>query len=137
MITESSCSKKYDRTNDLVFKQYKRYKKRKPPPDFSEVIDFHQPEKFCSLVKECNVESVMPDVAFCRVGLKHPKFWKVFELLSCPGFFVIQNPFLCYGAQSHWVKQSLTEYTKKPYPCNLDTLMTLDKEKTLWEISQE
>ncbi|XP_047136393.1 nucleic acid dioxygenase ALKBH1 isoform X1 [Hydra vulgaris] len=135
MISES-CNK-YDRTNDLVFKEYKRYKKRKPPPDFSEVIDFHQAEKYISLIKESYVDSTIPENVFCKVGLKHPKNWKVYELLTCPGFIVIQNPFICYGAQSHWIKQALTEYTKKPYPCNLDALMALDKDKTVWDISQE
>ena len=127
-----------DRTNDLVRKEYKRYKKRRPPPDFREVIDFLEPCKYEHLIKRIDVDvSDKHDGRYCCVGLKHPKDWFVYELKTSPGFIVIRNPFLSYGAQSHWVKQSLTEYTKKPFPCNLDVLMDLDKEKTLWEISHE
>ena len=129
---------KADRENDFIFKAYKQFKKKKPLPDFSDVIDFETPEKYGDLLKHVFVESHELDFSYCSIGLKNPKEWKAYELLSCPGFIVVPNPFLNAGAQSHWVKKALTCYTKKPYPSNLDILMELDnKKKTLWDISHE
>jgi len=127
-----------DRENDFVFKEYKKYKKKKPLPDFSTVIDFQHPENYGNLLKKIELTSHNDHFRYCQIGLKNPKDWKVYELTSSPGFLVIPNPFLHAGAQSHWVKMALTKYTKKPYPSNLDILMSLNnEEKTLWDISHE
>jgi len=132
------CQGKYDRENDQIFKEYKRYKKKKPLPDFSKVIDFQQPEKYGALLKEITVAPHQDTFDYYKIGLKNPKEWKVYELTSCPGFLVVPNPFLSAGSQSHWVKRALTDYTKKPFPSNLDVLMTLENDKkTLWDISKE
>lgn len=130
---------KYDRTNDKVFKEYKRYKRKNPRPDFNDVIDFEQPCKYKDLITKITLKDIDRFLSdkFDSIGLKHPRQWIVYELNTCPGFIVVVNPFVSIGAQSHWVKQAMTSYTKKPYPCNLDTLMQLDKDKTLWEISHE
>jgi len=129
-----SCGK-YDRTNDFVFEQYKHYKRKKPEPNLDDVIDFTNSEKYKEKITKIDLTMDSDGTNYCSVGLKHPKDWEVYELNTSPGFIVIVNPFISDGAQSHWIKQSLTEYTKKPYPCNLDVLMELDKEKTIWEIS--
>jgi len=128
-----------DRSDDKVRQEYKRYKKKNPPPDFSEVIDFCNPDAFCEKIKRINLDiPLCADLNhYCAVGLKHPNNWDVYELKTCPGFIVVTNPFVSYGAQSHWVKQTLTSYTKEPYPCNLDVLMKLDKTKSMWEISTQ
>lgn len=127
-----------DHTNDLVRKEYKRYKKRKPPPDFSNVIDFNQPARFQDYIERVHLDLVdFNNEQFCSIGLRHPKEWNIYKLKTCPGFIVVTNPFVSYGAQSYWVKQALTNYTKGPYANNLDILMKLDKEKTMWQISQE
>ena len=132
-----NCSK-YDRTNDMIFWEYKRYKKKNPAPDYKEVIDFTNIRSHEHLVRKISLTyNHVIDESCCKVGLKHPKDWEVFEVKSSPGFIVVNNPFINNGAQSFWVKHALTEYTRKPYPCNLDALMELDKEKTIWEIAKE
>lgn len=139
MYKQQQHCNKYDRTNDRVFEEYKRYKKKQPPPDFSEVIDFCNVGNFTDKVKELHmdVSQCGETSKFCAVGLVHPKHWRVYEVKTSPGFLVIPNPFLSYGAQSHWSKQALTSYTMDPYPCNLDTLMQLDKSRTMWETSHQ
>lgn len=128
-----------DRCNDMVRKEFKKYKKRKPPPDFSDVVDFCQPELFKDKIEKIELEITddVNNIDYAYVGLKHPKEWKVYELKTSSGFLVVPNPFLSYAAQSHWVKQTLTTYTKDPYPSNLDILMKLDKSKSTWDISKE
>jgi len=126
-----------DDTDDKVRAEYKRYKKKQPPPDFSDVIDFCNLQKFGGKVNHMGISTLKCGSAekYCHVGLKHPDSWEVYELRSCPGFIVIPNPFLSYGAQSHWAKQALTTYTLDPYPCNLDSLMKLDKSRSIWDTS--
>jgi len=123
--------------DDKVRAEYKRYKKKQPPPDFRDVIDFCNPDKFVGKVHRMVDTSLKYGSAanYCNVGLKHPESWEVYELRSCPGFIVIPNPFLSFGAQSHWAKQALTTYTLDPYPCNLDSLMKLEKSRSIWDIS--
>lgn len=131
---------KQDRSNDKIFHEYKRYKRKKPPPDFSDVIDIHNPEKFHSRVKQVTPPVIGEATSYCKVGLRPASSWQVWELIECPGLLIIRSPFVSHAASSHWVRQALTEYTRKPYPCNIDKLeegKSLDKEKSLWEISGE
>ena len=130
------CYIDYDK--DLIRKMYKYYKKRKPSPDFSHVIDFNNPDKFKEYIKRFDIqEDNKVGDKYCSVGLKHPGLWNIYELKTCPGFIVIANPFVSYGAQSYWMKKALTEYTMDPYPCNLDILMKLDKTYSMWDISHQ
>ena len=127
-------------TINRVRAEYKRYKRKQPPPDLSEVIDPLNPEQYADKLRRVTIppnQYASTCERYCKVGLKHPKQWQVFEVSSSPGFLVVPNPFVSAGAQSHWTKQSLTTYTKEPYPCNLDVLMKLDKSRTMWELSAE
>ena len=123
---------------DFVRLEYKKYKRKKPPPNFSDVIDFDEVENFENKIeREChfNTEEHLASDC-CNVGLKNPTKWKAYWVKSCPGFMFVRNPFLS-RSQKYWTHQALTDYTKKPYPCNLDVHMKLDNSKTVWEISQE
>eukprot|EP00794_Sanderia_malayensis_P003371 gene3371-3860_t len=120
---------------DLVRQEYKKYKRKKPQPDFTAVIDFNNAEMF-----QCQVAKVQPrsrrlTLDPCKVGLIDVSNWEVFIIPSCPGFMFIKNPFLP-GAQRYWAYKALTDYTRKPFPCNLDVHMELDEDKTIWEISK-
>ena len=133
------------KTEDLVRQEYKRYKRKKPPPDFNEVIDVKKFEKFTDKVQRYELRSqncatdscTSPRPAeYCNVGLTDPEQWEVYHLKSCPGLIFIKNPFLPH-AQKYWTHKALTDYTRKPFPCNLDVHMELDPDKTVWEISRE
>ena len=119
---------------DLVRQEYKRYKRKKPIPDFSEVIDFNEITQFKDKVEQVIVNSNSIDA--CTVGLIPISQWQVYRLKTCEGFMFIKNPF-SPAAQKYWTHKALTEYTKKPYPCNLDVHMKLDEDKTVWEISKK
>lgn len=137
MYNQQKCNT--DRTNDKVFAEYKRYKKKEPPPNFSDVIDFCNVSEYRDKVECLDIDTSLCGSTkdYCAVGLKHPTQWQVYELKTSPGFIVVPNPFISRGAQSHWVKQALTSYTLDPYPCNLDVLMKLDKSHSMWETSHQ
>ena len=131
------------KTQDLVRQEYKRYKRKKPPPDFTEVIDVRKFEKFADKVERYKPrpqnlasDSCARPAEYCNIGLKDPEQWEVYHLKSCPGLIFIKNPFLPH-AQKYWTQKALTDYTRKPFPCNLDVHMELDPDKTVWEISKE
>ncbi len=118
---------------DLVRQEYKRYKRKKPPPDFSDVIDFNNTAKFQDRIERISGKDTSLD--YHSVGLTHPSEWEVYKVLSCEGFMFIKNPFE-NGAPKCWSWKALTAYTKRPYPCNLDVHMKLDDDKSVWEISK-
>ncbi len=121
---------------DLVRQEYKKYKRKEPRPDFSDVVDFNNDAKFQDKVERvpgCHHQDDVHDA--WEVGLTNPLTWEVFKLKACEGFMFIKNPFLS-ESQKYWTYKALTEYTRKPFPCNLDIHMQLDQDKTVWDISK-
>ena len=105
---------------NAVREEYKRYKKRNPVPDVSEVIDFEDPTTFSGKVKEIDfLKHHNHESLDCRgSGLRKIAEWKAFEVLSCPGFIFIVNPF-DKGVQHYFVQRSLKNFPCKPNATNL------------------
>ncbi|KAL4630343.1 DNA demethylase ALKBH1 [Arapaima gigas] len=119
---------------DAFKKLFKYYKRRNPPPDFSEVIDFSKGLRSDKVFPaKLNLDAVSERDAQ-RVGLRPVQAWKAFGLEGYPGFIFISNPFLP-DAQRYWVKQCLKVYPKKPNVCNLDMHMTASETADIWERS--
>ncbi|KAJ7389863.1 Nucleic acid dioxygenase alkbh1 [Desmophyllum pertusum] len=115
---------------DYVREEYKHYKRKKPPPDFSEVIDLQDSSTFRGHVEKFELNKS----AHSKFGLRCVTEWRAYELNSCPGFMFIVNPFLP-GAQHYWTRRCMEDFPRKPNVCNLDAHMTLDPSKSVWEVS--
>nr|XP_020471358.1 nucleic acid dioxygenase ALKBH1 isoform X2 [Monopterus albus] len=115
---------------DAFRKIFKFYKRRNPPPDFCDVIDF---SRVCSnkvLPLKLDLAAVS-DVEAARVGLQPVRDWRAFGLKGYPGFIFISNPFL-RGSQPFWVRQCLKVYPQKPNVCNLDMHMSPSDTQDIW-----
>ncbi|XP_068715763.1 nucleic acid dioxygenase ALKBH1-like [Montipora foliosa] len=117
---------------DYVREEYKRYKKKKPPPDFSEVIDFRDSATFRGRVEKLELKKRLHS----KFGLSCSSEWRAYKLVSCPGFMYIVNPFLS-GAQQYWSLRCMLDFPRKPNVCNLDAHLTLDPSKSVWEASND
>ncbi|KAI4875442.1 hypothetical protein NFI96_024998 [Prochilodus magdalenae] len=119
---------------DAFRKLFRFYKRRNPPPDFSQVIDFSKKvENAQVFATELDHNSFSEEDA-CRAGLWPVKDWRAFGLHGYPGFIFISNPFLP-GSQRYWVKQCLKTYPQKPNVCNLDMHMSPAETENIWEKS--
>lgn len=116
---------------DCVREEYKRYKRKKPPPDLSEVIDFQDPSTFGGHVEKFELNK---SKCHSKFGLRCVTEWQTYELKTCPGFMFIVNPFLP-GAQHYWTRRCMEDFPRKPNVCNLDAHVTLDPSKSVWELS--
>lgn len=114
---------------DFVREEYKRYKRKKPPPDFSEVIDFQDPSTFHGRAEKFELIR-----SHSKFGLRCSTEWRAYKLNSCPGFMFIVNPFLP-GAQHYWTRRCMEDFPRKPNVCNLDVHVTLDPSKSVWQLS--
>ena len=114
---------------DFVREEFKRYKRKKPPPDFSEVIDFQDPSRFRGRVEKFEVNKNVHS----KFGLRCSTEWRAYKLKSCPGFMFIVNPFVP-GAQHYWTRRCMEDFPRKPNVCNLDAHVTLDPNKSVWEL---
>ena len=120
---------------NAVREEYKRYKRRCPPPDFKDVIDFENSQTFCGRVKAVSLKTEESSFNCPNSGLSNPTEWKIFELVSCPGFLFIVNPFR-YGVQHYFVQRALKDFPSKPNVTNLDGHMTLEEGQSIWETSR-
>ncbi|GAA6229530.1 DNA demethylase ALKBH1 [Lates japonicus] len=116
---------------DAFRKIFKFYKRRHPPPDFSDVIDFSRGVKHDKVVQAKLDPAVVSDVDAARVGLQPVRDWRAFGLQGYPGFIFISNPFLL-GSQPFWVRQCLKTYPQKPNICNLDMHMSPSETQDIW-----
>uniref|UniRef100_A0A8C2CNV5 Nucleic acid dioxygenase ALKBH1 n=1 Tax=Cyprinus carpio TaxID=7962 RepID=A0A8C2CNV5_CYPCA len=118
---------------DAFRKLFKFYKRRNPPPDFSDVLNFSKP---CNdKVFACELNSIsISEEDVSKAGLRPVKDWRAFGLHGYPGFIFISNPFLP-GSQQYWVKQCLKIYPQKPNVCNLDMHMSSVETENIWEKS--
>ncbi|XP_077366623.1 nucleic acid dioxygenase ALKBH1 [Festucalex cinctus] len=119
-------------TGEDAFKKiFKFYKRRYPPPDFSDVIDFSKCVTTDKIVPvKLNPAAVSDDDA-ANVGLHPVKGWRAFNLQGYPGFIFITNPFL-RGSQPFWIRQCLKSYPQKPNVCNLDMHMSPADTQDIW-----
>ncbi|CAJ1074180.1 nucleic acid dioxygenase ALKBH1 [Xyrichtys novacula] len=116
---------------DAFRKIFKFYRRRNPPPDFSDVIDFSRSLPNDKIVPADLDPSALTDVEAAQVGLQPVRDWRAFGLRGYPGFIFISNPFLL-GSQSFWVKQCLKTYPQKPNVCNLDMHMSPSETQDIW-----
>ncbi|XP_041668914.1 nucleic acid dioxygenase ALKBH1 [Cheilinus undulatus] len=116
---------------DAFRKIFKFYRKRNPPPDYSDVIDFSKGFTNDKIVSAKLNPSAVNDVDAAQVGLLPVRDWRAFGLQGYPGFIFICNPFLP-GSQPFWVKQCLKTYPQKPNVCNLDMHMPPSETQDIW-----
>ncbi|XP_061609645.1 nucleic acid dioxygenase ALKBH1 isoform X1 [Phyllopteryx taeniolatus] len=119
---------------DAFRKIFKLYKRRNPPPDFSDVIDFSECVTTDKVVPVKLDPAAVSDGDAAKVGLRPVKDWKAFNLQGYPGFIFITNPFL-RGSQLFWVRQCLKTYPQKPNVCNLDMHMSPIDTQDIWDKS--
>uniref|UniRef100_UPI0037E77E13 nucleic acid dioxygenase ALKBH1 n=1 Tax=Semicossyphus pulcher TaxID=241346 RepID=UPI0037E77E13 len=116
---------------DAFRKIFKFYKRRNPPPDFSDVIDFSRGVPSDKIVPAKLDPSAVSDVEAAQVGLQPVRDWRAYSLQGYPGFIFISNPFLL-GSQPSWVRQCLKTYPQKPNICNLDMHMSPTETQDIW-----
>ncbi|XP_067454184.1 nucleic acid dioxygenase ALKBH1 [Thunnus thynnus] len=116
---------------DAFRKIFKLYKRRNPPPDFSDVIDFSKGVPSDKIIPAKLDPAAVSDVEAARVGLQPVRNWRAFGLQGYQGFIFISNPFLL-GSQSFWVRQCLKTYPQKPNVCNLDMHMSPSDTQDIW-----
>ncbi|XP_029316974.1 nucleic acid dioxygenase ALKBH1 [Cottoperca gobio] len=122
------------RGEDAFKKIFKFYKRKSPPPDFSDVTDFSKGVPSDKMVPAALDPSVVSDAEAARVGLQPVRDWRAFGLQGYPGFIFISNPFLL-GSQPFWVRQCLKTYPQKPNVCNLDMHMSPSLTQDIWDKS--
>ncbi|CAL8285547.1 unnamed protein product [Lota lota] len=110
---------------------FKFYRRKHPPPDLSNVIDFSK-GIVGDKVLSTNLElTAVSDGEASRVGLRPVRDWRAFGLHGYPGFIFIANPFL-QGSQPFWLRQCLKTYPQKPNVCNLDMHMSPEDTDDIW-----
>ncbi|XP_034530429.1 nucleic acid dioxygenase ALKBH1 [Notolabrus celidotus] len=116
---------------DAFRKLFKFYKRRNPPPDFSDVIDFSRSLPSDKILPAALDPSAVSDEEAARVGLQPVRDWRAFGLQGYPGFLFISNPFLL-GTHPFWITQCLKTYPQKPNVCNLDMHMSPSETQDIW-----
>ncbi|CAF90957.1 unnamed protein product, partial [Tetraodon nigroviridis] len=119
---------------DAFRKIFKCYRRKHPPPDLSDVIDFSTGKQSSKVIPLKLDSAAVGDVELTRVGLQPVRKWRAFGLLEYPGFMFISNPFQS-GYQAFWVRQCLKTYPQKPNVCNLDMHMSPSETQHIWEKS--
>ncbi|XP_049612956.1 nucleic acid dioxygenase ALKBH1 [Syngnathus scovelli] len=116
---------------DAFRKIFKLYKRRTPPPDFNDVIDFSKCVTNDKIFPVKLDSAAVRDSDAAKVGLHPVQDWKAFNLQGYPGFIFITNPFR-RGSQPFWVRQCLKTYPQKPNVCNLDMHMSPTDTQDIW-----
>ncbi|CAB3406073.1 unnamed protein product [Caenorhabditis bovis] len=100
---------------------FKKYKKRVPPPDFSQVIDSRDPNNF----KQYGLESRMVFDSICenditiaeKLGLRHPSEWRVCTFPDRPGLYLLPQ-LLLKTAAPIWIER-VFRYAEPPNVTNM------------------
>ena len=123
---------------DLFKEEFKKYKRRKPPPDLSDLIDFTN--LTCINKEKHGIQKLVlqePDCIPRLAGLRPAHVWDAYTLEKFPGFVHINNPFKSNG-QRYWVYRCLHDYPSKPNVTNLDFIeqqLGRERPENLWDAS--
>ena len=120
---------------NAVREEYKRYKKRSPPPDFSDVIDFENPATFRGRVRKFDILKNFDKSFECHnSGFVEAATWEIYEVISCPGFIFVVNPFK-KGVQHYFVQRALKNFPCKPNATNLVVHddVVLEEGQSFWD----
>lgn len=123
---------------DLFKEEFKKYKRRKPPPDLSDLIDFTNltsTNKVKYGIQKLSFHK--PDCIPCLPGLRQAHVWNAYTLEKFPGFVYIGNPFKSNG-QRYWMYRCLHDYPSKPNVSNLDFIeqqLGRERPENLWDAS--
>lgn len=114
--------------DDIFMKRFKLYKRKQPPPDFSDVIDFDTLSADVETIAGEKVVRVKLSGASVGSidGLQDIADWKAYRIERLPGVTFIQNPFLPVY-QRYWVCRCLAAYPLRPNVCNLDDDLHTDR----------
>lgn len=111
-----------------MFREKFRYYKRKvPPPDLSNVLDFSGNFKFFTKVKGYNVDNIDCE----ELGIIDPVQWKIYESDLYKGLYVVRNPFTGKG-QRYWISKCLSSFTRRPNIINLHIQGNPDDNEDWW-----
>ncbi|XP_076041910.1 alpha-ketoglutarate-dependent dioxygenase AlkB [Oratosquilla oratoria] len=118
---------------DNFKESFKYYKRRKPPPNFDEVIDIRN-----NLKNVCDASAIKclitdeEEKSLNTLGLRASKDWQVFRLETHPDLLIIPNPFTSSG-QRRWIFRCLLDFPRTPNRTNLDVHGLLDPEQSWWQ----
>lgn len=102
---------------DIFKAEFKKFKTRERPLDFSEVVDLNNKGHTLSAQNVERVEPVVPNVPHLA-GLLPVQDWEINRFHLHDGFYLIKNPFLP-GFQRYWVHRCLVDLPKPPNVTNL------------------
>lgn len=119
---------------DLFKETFKFYKRKQPPPNFSNVIDFKTVTSDSDTTEKLRQEILKYEINICDevIGGMHPSHtWNAFSMQSYPGFIFICNPFTSEG-ERHWIRHCLLKFPQKPNKLNLDAHGDLHERQNWW-----
>ncbi|GAB1604819.1 hypothetical protein Ahia01_000763400 [Argonauta hians] len=128
-----------DTGTDLFREEFKRYKRKEPSPDLSEVIDFTTDpttNNDYEIIPLGCLQTMKTNPPL--YGLRPVNEWKVYRCLSKPGFVFICNPFSA-AAQRYWCYRCLHDYPSKDNVTNLDFIEKqcgINREDNIWSASE-
>ncbi|CAI9723134.1 nucleic acid dioxygenase ALKBH1-like [Octopus vulgaris] len=128
-----------DEGTDIFREEFKRYKRKEPPPDFSEVIDFTNElitNNNCNVIPLNHAETTKTEPRL--FGLRPVYEWKVYYYKTNPGFVFISNPFTA-AAQRYWTHRCLHDYPSKQNVTNLDFIEKqcgINRPDNIWTASE-
>lgn len=106
-----------------IFKQYKR---RQPPPDLSQVIDFKKIPHDYRII-EHSLKDPPPSIPR-PYGARPIDQLHMYSISNLPGFFIIPNALTDLG-QHFWMLRCLKQLPNVPHKCNLDLHLTAPREE--------
>ncbi|KAJ1525177.1 hypothetical protein ONE63_010009 [Megalurothrips usitatus] len=118
---------------------FKYYKQKCPPPDYSNVIEFSNDKDLGRLqrVKPSQpvIDKLNPEEVHVASLMIPPSEWCIYELLDKPGLLFVNNPFTAIG-QRYWIYRCLRDYTRRPNRLNIDAHNVLEKSQDWWDMCQ-
>ncbi|EGG20871.1 alkylated DNA repair protein [Cavenderia fasciculata] len=112
-------------------------KDKRPPVDYSIVLDFSNLDKNTEENKALVIDYtdlVDKSDAGASEYYAHPSTWRVYGIKDYPGFYFIPSPFTS-SQQKKWVKDSLEQYANVPNNTNIN--LFYGPVKDLWQHGQQ